>query len=112
MDRTFSQTLSTLRRERNISQRKAAADLGISQALLSHYENGTREPGLAFVCRVCDYYKVSADYLLCRTERPNGAASTAAMAKSWIVQLQGLVDRAQMALDEFSDTGDLNGEKK
>ena len=32
-----------------MSQRKAAADLGISQALLSHYENGIREPGLAFV---------------------------------------------------------------
>ena len=54
MDRTFPKTLSALRREKNISQRKAAADLGISQALLSHYENGTREPGLAFVCRVCD----------------------------------------------------------
>ena len=42
MDRTFPKTLSALRREKNISQRKAAADLGISQALLSHYENGTR----------------------------------------------------------------------
>ena len=49
MDRTFPKTLSALRREKSISQRKAAADLGISQALLSHYENGTREPGLAFV---------------------------------------------------------------
>ena len=44
MDRTFPKTLSALRREKNISQRKAAADLGISQALLSHYENGTRQP--------------------------------------------------------------------
>ena len=107
MDRTFSQTLSALRHERNISQRKAAADLNISQALLSHYENGTREPGLAFVCKVCDYYNVSADYLLCRSEQPNASASAAAMAKSWLAQLQGLVDRAQMALDEFSDTGDM-----
>ena len=55
MDREpLPKTLSALRREKNISQRKAAADLGMSQALLSHYENGTREPGLAFVCRVCD----------------------------------------------------------
>ena len=64
MKRTFSETLSALRRELNISQRKAAADLNVSQALLSHYENGVREPGLAFVCRACDYYNVSADYLL------------------------------------------------
>ena len=36
MDRTFPETLSALRRERNISQRQAAQDLCISQALLSH----------------------------------------------------------------------------
>lgn len=71
MDRTFPETLSALRRERNISQRQAAQDLRISQALLSHYENGAREPGLAFVCRACDYYGVSADYLLCRSQQPN-----------------------------------------
>ena len=63
----FSRTLSLLRQERGVSQRTAAADLGISQALLSHYENGIREPGLAFVAKVCDYYQVSADYLLGRT---------------------------------------------
>ena len=51
MNRSFPETLSALRRERSISQRAAAADLGISQALLSHYENGAREPGLGFVCR-------------------------------------------------------------
>ena len=52
----FSRTLSLLRKERGVSQRVAAADLGVSQALLSHYENGIREPGLAFVSKVCDYY--------------------------------------------------------
>ena len=50
MERSFPETLSALRREKNISQRTAAAELGISQALLSHYENGAREPGLNFVC--------------------------------------------------------------
>ena len=71
MERTFPQTLSALRREKNISQRQAAAELNISQALLSHYENGAREPGLNFVCRACDYYGVSADYLLERTDVPD-----------------------------------------
>ena len=67
----FSRTLSLLRQEKGVSQRKAAAELGISQALLSHYENGIREPGLAFVTRVCGYYHVSADYLLGRTDNPS-----------------------------------------
>lgn len=69
----FSRTLSLLRQEKGISQRKAAAELGISQALLSHYENGIREPGLNFVVKVCDFYHVSADYLLGRTLSRDGA---------------------------------------
>ena len=73
----FSRTLSLLRQEKGVSQRKAAAELGISQALLSHYENGIREPGLAFVVRACDYYQVSADYLLGRlTDRGTGQGAS------------------------------------
>jgi len=40
----FARTLSLLRQEKGISQRQAAKALGISQALLSHYENAAREP--------------------------------------------------------------------
>ena len=74
MERNFAAVMSELRHARGLSQRKVAADLKISQALLSHYENGAREPGLAFVCRACDYYGVSADFLLgrrARRARPN-----------------------------------------
>ena len=61
MNPDFSRSLSLLRQERGLSQRQVAKELGISQALLSHYENGIREPGLPFVVRACDYYGVSAD---------------------------------------------------
>lgn len=68
----FSRSLSLLRKEKGVSQRAAAKELGISQALLSHYENGVREPGLAFVRRACDYYRVSADFLLGRALTRDG----------------------------------------
>ena len=103
MDRSFAQTLSALRRQRNLSQRAAAADLGISQALLSHYENGAREPGLNFVCRACDYYGVSADYLLCRSEQPDAAANTAHAALQFLQQLRMMADRAEMTLEEITN---------
>ena len=67
MSSEFSRTLSLLRQEKGVSQRMAAGELGISQALLSHYENGIREPGLLFVVKACDYYGVSADFMLGRT---------------------------------------------
>lgn len=73
MREDFSRTLSLLRQEKGISQRKAAAELGVSQALLSHYENGVREPGLNFVTKACDYYHVSADFMLGRTLSRDGA---------------------------------------
>ena len=106
MSRSFPETLSALRKQRNISQRSAAADLNISQALLSHYENGAREPGLAFVCRACDYYGVTADFLLGRTDEPDGVKSTADAARAFICQLRAMADRAEMALDEFTGRTD------
>lgn len=76
MNEEFSRTLSLLRQEKGVSQRAAAGELGISQALLSHYENGIREPGLPFVVKACDYYGVSADYLLGRTLSRDGTTIT------------------------------------
>ena len=103
MERSFSETLSALRRERNLNQRAVAADLGISQALLSHYENGAREPGLGFVCRVCDYYGVTADYMLCRSESRNATESTLQAAMAFLEQIRAVTDRAEAALTEFAD---------
>ena len=64
MKEEFSKRLTLLRKEKGITQKQAAQDLGVSQALLSHYEKGIRECGLEFVARACEYYKVSSDYLL------------------------------------------------
>ena len=95
MTRGFSETMSELRRKKGASQRTAAADLGISQALLSHYENGAREPGLDFVCRACEYYGVSADYLLGRTDEPGG--ETAPRLHALAEELRALAALAESA---------------
>lgn len=71
----FAVILSQLRKERGISQKKAATDLGISQALLSHYEKGIRECGLDFVIRCSKYYGVTTDYLLGVSENRNGVST-------------------------------------
>ena len=96
MERTFAETLLALRQGRNLSQRAAAADLGISQPLLSHYEKGTREPGLSFVCRVCDYYGVTADYLLGRASHPGDVSLR--QSRAFLADLRGTLDRAEEAL--------------
>ena len=72
MNSDFPRIIALQRKERQISQKQAAADLGISQALLSHYEIGIRECGLDFLVKIADYYNVSCDYLLGRTPEPEG----------------------------------------
>ena len=72
MNAAFPRIMIQLRKERGISQKQAAADLHISQALLSHYEKGIRECGLDFVVAAADYYGVSCDYLLGRTADKSG----------------------------------------
>ena len=73
MNTDFSRILTLLRKEKGISQKLAAAELNISQALLSHYEKGIRECGLDFVIRAADFYGVSCDYLLGRSPERTGA---------------------------------------
>lgn len=72
MNSDFPRIITLLRKERGISQKNAAAALGISQALLSHYEKGIRECGLDFLVKTADYYNVSCDYLLGRSPEPAG----------------------------------------
>ena len=71
MDKNFPIILTELRKEKGLSQKEAAAKLGISQALLSHYEKGIRECGQSFLIKVADFYGVSCDYLLGRTKDRN-----------------------------------------
>ena len=68
----FNRIIKLLRKERGITQKQAAEDLGVSQALLSHYEKGIRECGLDFVVKCADYYGVTTDYLLGVSASRNG----------------------------------------
>ncbi len=72
MSIAFASKISALRREKNITQKNAAESLGISQALLSHYEKGIRECNLDFVKKAAIFYDVSADYLLGLSEAKHG----------------------------------------
>lgn len=90
--------MGQLRRERGISQREAAAQLGISQALLSHYENGAREPKLEFVSHVCDYFDVTSDYLLGRSNERKAGADILAGKVCEIADLMDKLQKEETAL--------------
>lgn len=62
--------LKELRKNKNISQLKLALDLNTNQNTISRYETGEREPGIMELIKIADYFNVSIDYLLERTDKP------------------------------------------
>ncbi|WP_308573609.1 helix-turn-helix transcriptional regulator [uncultured Eubacterium sp.] len=60
--------LKELRKEKGISQLKLALDLTTNQNTISRYETGERECDYAMLIKIADYFDVSIDYLLGRTD--------------------------------------------
>ncbi len=62
--------LRLLRKKKGLTQVALQMKTGIEQALLSKYENGERIPPTDTLIRLADFYNVSIDYILCRTDNP------------------------------------------
>ncbi len=65
--------LKELRKEKGISQLKLAMALDTTQNTISRYETGAHEPGIKELIRIANYFEVSIDYLLERTDNPQMA---------------------------------------
>ena len=63
--------IKELRKKRNITQLKMAMDLNTSQNTISRYETGSHEPGIRELIAIADYFGVSVDYILGRTDNPD-----------------------------------------
>jgi len=64
--------LRKLRKERGLTQVGLQMKTGIEQSLLSKFETGERIPPTDVLILLADFYDVSIDYILCRTENPKG----------------------------------------
>jgi len=62
--------LKELRKNRGYTQISVQMRTGIEQALLSKFENDERVPPTETLVRLADFYDVSIDYILCRTDNP------------------------------------------
>ena len=62
--------LKELRKKEKVSQIKLQMDTGIEQALISKYENDKRVPPTETLVALAEYFNVSIDYLIGRTETP------------------------------------------
>ena len=70
MERGVFMRLKELRKKKGISQLRLATELNTTQNTISRYETGEREPGIDELIKIADFFNVSVDFLIGRTENP------------------------------------------
>ena len=66
----FCERIRELRENKNLTQTQAAEQIGITQKKLSNIETGKTEPSMKDLKAICEFYNVSADYLLAISDDP------------------------------------------
>ncbi len=94
----FAQRLKTLRKERGITQQQLADGVGISKGGLSYYENAGRTPDISILERFADYFGVTTDYLLGRTNAQTQKAKLQAVCNH-----TGLSDKSVNLLSDLKE---------
>ena len=61
--------LKELRTEKGATQKEVAEFIGCSSVVYSRYERGEREPDIDALCKLADYFNVTVDYIVCRTDK-------------------------------------------
>lgn len=108
--------LAALRKKKKRTQYEVAEDLRMTRGKYANYEQGQREPDAETLVQLADYYGVSIDYLLGRTDIPEMAGSRLAEPKETPLHVrmgiqdekyQELTPYYQKVLDWFLERKDL-----
>lgn len=68
----FGERLRRLRENKELTQENVSSSLHITRAVLSNYERGLREPDFQTLLNISDFFGVTVDYLLGKTDLPGG----------------------------------------
>ena len=63
--------LIELRKTRHLTQKQVAEGASITEVAVQNYESGRRKPNYDTLIALADYFDVSLDYLVGRTDNPN-----------------------------------------
>lgn len=74
--KSYQQIIRELREDHDLSQSDIAKLLNTTQQMYSRYENGTCEMPIRHLIKLCDFYKVTSDYILGRSDNQSRKADT------------------------------------
>ncbi|MEK5469285.1 helix-turn-helix transcriptional regulator [Paenibacillus sp. FSL R7-0210] len=98
----LSEKITKLRKGRNLTQQQVAKSLELTRSAYSQYELGTRNPDHDILNKIADFYDVSIDYLLGRTENPEQVLSEPSRV---LIDSLDLTDEEIMNKMDFSVDG-------
>lgn len=84
-------SLRVLRNEKNKTQQQLADYLGVTRGAYSHFENGRNEPDTDTLVRLANYYDISVDALLGRTEVPNSVGISGVIPSGYTIPILGRI---------------------
>ncbi len=103
--------IKKLRLDRNLTQKQVADALEIQRPTYTRYETGIREPDLEALNRLADFFEVSVDYLLGRTDLPNYEKEPEYLRRIRLAseqmnekQRQKMLQILELSFDEFFST--------
>ncbi|WP_144456885.1 helix-turn-helix domain-containing protein [Bacillus pumilus] len=67
----FGKRITTLRKKAGLTQEELAKKLNVTRSALSQYELGTREPNYDLLLKIADFFEVTVDYLIGRSDNPD-----------------------------------------
>ena len=93
--------LTKLRKEHNLSQYTLSEKIGFSRGLIANYEQGRREPDYNTLLTFANFYQVSMDYLLGRTDEKNAIYSQTKLSSDLIDTINGLRSETLEELEQY-----------
>jgi transcriptional regulator with XRE-family HTH domain len=86
--------IALMREKRGLTQEELSSKLGISRASLSHYEKNRREPDYDTLNKIADFFHITLDYLVGRTEEPHRILD---------LEVRDFVDHLELSDDKILD---------
>jgi transcriptional regulator with XRE-family HTH domain len=111
---TFPARLRRLREEQGLTQSELGRRFGLSKQAISTYETGGSSPDKETLSRMADFFNVSVDYLLGRTDvqQPIAGAVHEEEAQYWLRATGGLTEEQKRRLEEFIEFLKFEHERK
>ncbi|PRX21698.1 transcriptional regulator with XRE-family HTH domain [Orenia metallireducens] len=110
---TFGERLKELRQDKGLTLREMAEHFNRGRTTFSNYENDYRKPDMDLIDELADFFNVSVDYLLCRTDQrqdPNTKIKSAISNDPELVEFWGELEEREDLQLLFKQTRDLSPE--